>query len=90
MMVALLLHAFSHGIHASRRFAKACGEGLDVMAVTGMQRPDLPGSQSRRTRGARYPRLSRPRPRTRPFRQLLPRGFAIKHEWALVAIPPRQ
>ena len=41
MMVALLLYAYSQGVYASRRIAKACEERLDVMAVTGMQRPDF-------------------------------------------------
>jgi transposase len=41
MMVALLLYAFTQCLYASRRIAKACEERLDVMAVTGMQRPDF-------------------------------------------------
>ena len=41
MMVALLLYAYMQGIYASRRIAKACEERLDVMAVTGLQRPDF-------------------------------------------------
>jgi transposase len=41
MMVAPLLDAYTQGIHASRRIAKACEERLDIMAVTGMQRPDF-------------------------------------------------
>jgi transposase len=41
MMTALLLYAYSRGIHASRRVALACTERVDVMAVTGMQRPDF-------------------------------------------------
>jgi transposase len=41
MMVALLLYAYSQGLYASRRIARACEERLDVMAVTGMQRPDF-------------------------------------------------
>ena len=41
MMVALLLYAYTQGLYASRRIAKACEERLDVMAVTGMQRPDF-------------------------------------------------
>ena len=41
MMVALLLYAYSKGIYSSRRIAKACEERLDLMAVTGMQRPDF-------------------------------------------------
>ena len=41
MMVALLLYAFTQGLYASRRIARACAERLDVMAVTAMQRPDF-------------------------------------------------
>ena len=41
MMVALLLYAYTQGLYASRRIAQACEERLDVMAVTGMQRPDF-------------------------------------------------
>jgi transposase len=41
MMVALLLYAYTQGIYASRRIAGACEARLDVMAVTGMQRPDF-------------------------------------------------
>ena len=41
MMVALLLYAYTQGVYPSRRIAKACEERLDVMAVTGMQRPDF-------------------------------------------------
>jgi transposase len=41
MMVALLLYAYTQGLYASRRIARACEERLDVMAVTGMQRPDF-------------------------------------------------
>jgi transposase len=41
MMAALLLYAFSQGLYASRRIARGCEERLDVMAVTGMQRPDF-------------------------------------------------
>jgi transposase len=41
MMVALLLYAYSQGIYASRRMAKACEERVDFMAVTGMQKPDF-------------------------------------------------
>jgi transposase len=41
MMVALLLYAYTQGVYASRRIAQACEERLDVMAVTGMQRPDF-------------------------------------------------
>ena len=41
MMVALLLDAYSQGIYASRRIARACEERLDVMAVTALERPDF-------------------------------------------------
>jgi len=41
MMVALLLDAYTQGVYASRRIAKAYEERLDVMAVTGMQQPDF-------------------------------------------------
>ena len=41
MMVALLLYAYSQGIYASRRIAKACEERVDFMAVTGVQKPDF-------------------------------------------------
>ncbi|MGZ8393907.1 MAG: IS1182 family transposase [Nitrospira sp.] len=40
MMVALLLYAYSQGLYASRRIAKACEERVDVMAVTARQSPD--------------------------------------------------
>jgi hypothetical protein len=40
-MVALLLYAYTQGLYASRRIARACEERLDVIAVTGMQRPDF-------------------------------------------------
>lgn len=40
MMTALLLYAYSHGIHSSRQIARACAERLDFAAVTGLQRPD--------------------------------------------------
>lgn len=41
MMTALLLYAYSQGIYASRRIAKACEERVDVMAVTARQQPDF-------------------------------------------------
>ena len=41
MMVALLLYAYSQGIYASRRIAKACEERIDFMAVTGGEKPDF-------------------------------------------------
>jgi transposase len=41
MMVALLLYAYTQGLYASRRIARACEERLDVMAVTGLARPDF-------------------------------------------------
>ncbi len=41
MMVALLLYGCSRGIHSSRQLARACEERVDVMAVTGLNRPDF-------------------------------------------------
>ena len=41
MMTALLLYAYCEGIYSSRRIFKACQERVDVMAVTGMQKPDF-------------------------------------------------
>ena len=41
MMTALLLYAYSQGLYASRRIAKACEERVDVMAVTARQQPDF-------------------------------------------------
>jgi len=41
MMVALLLHGYSRGVHSSRQLARACEERVDVMAVTGLNRPDF-------------------------------------------------
>jgi len=41
MLVALLLYGYSRGIYSSRQLARACEERVDVMAVTGMNRPDF-------------------------------------------------
>jgi|SRR5689334_8400212 transposase len=41
MMVGLLLYAYSRGIYSSRRIARACGERVDFMVLTGMQQPDF-------------------------------------------------
>jgi transposase len=41
MMTALLLYSYCQGLYSSRRIARACEERVDVMAVTGMQRPDF-------------------------------------------------
>ncbi|MGH6942700.1 MAG: transposase, partial [Geminicoccaceae bacterium] len=41
MMVALLLYGHSRGVYASRRLAQACEERVDLMAVTGLSRPDF-------------------------------------------------
>jgi len=41
MMTALLLYAYSQGLYASRRIAKACEERVDFMAVTARQSPDF-------------------------------------------------
>lgn len=50
MMVALLLYAYSQGLYASRRIAKACEERVDVMAVTARQSPDFRTISDVRTR----------------------------------------
>ena len=41
MMVALLLYGYSRGLYSSRQLAHACEERVDVMAVTGLNRPDF-------------------------------------------------
>ncbi|CAH1658088.1 hypothetical protein CHELA40_30318 [Chelatococcus asaccharovorans] len=41
MMVALLLYGYSRGLYSSRQLARACEERIDVMAVTGLNRPDF-------------------------------------------------
>src|ERR671916_2245275 len=41
MMVALLLYAYSRGVHSSRRIARACEERLDFQAVAALNRPDF-------------------------------------------------
>jgi len=41
MMVALLLYGYSRGIYSSRRLSQACEERVDVMAVTGLNKPDF-------------------------------------------------
>src|SRR5215213_4363010 len=41
MMVALLLYGYSRGLYPSRQLARACEERVDVMAVTGLSRPDF-------------------------------------------------
>src|SRR5215216_3964537 len=41
MMVALLLYGYSRGLYASRQLARACEERVNVMAVTGLSRPDF-------------------------------------------------
>src|ERR671912_1437435 len=41
MMVALLLYGYSRGLYSSRQLARACAERVDVMAVTGLNRPDF-------------------------------------------------
>ena len=41
MLTALLLYGYSRGIYSSRQLARACEERVDVMAVTGMNRPDF-------------------------------------------------
>lgn len=41
MMTALLLYSYCQGIYASRRIERACGQRVDYMALTGMQKPDF-------------------------------------------------
>ena len=41
LMVALLLYGYSRGLYSSRQLARACEERVDVMAVTGLNRPDF-------------------------------------------------
>jgi transposase len=41
MMVALLLYSYSQRIYSSRRIAQACSERIDVMVLTGQQKPDF-------------------------------------------------
>ena len=41
MMVALLLYGYSRGLYSSRQLARACEERVDVMAVSGLLRPDF-------------------------------------------------
>jgi transposase len=41
MLVALLLYGYSSGIYSSRQLARACEERVDMMAVTGLNRPDF-------------------------------------------------
>jgi transposase len=41
MMVALLLYGYSRGVYSSRQLARSCEERVDVMAVTGLNRPDF-------------------------------------------------
>jgi transposase len=41
MMVALLLYGYSRGVYSSRQLARTCEERVDVMAVTGLNRPDF-------------------------------------------------
>ncbi len=41
MMTALLLYAYSRGVHSSRQMARACIERVDFMAVTARCAPDF-------------------------------------------------
>lgn len=41
MMTALLLYAYSRGVHSSRQMARACSERVDFMAVTARCEPDF-------------------------------------------------
>src|SRR5258708_30641193 len=66
MMVALLLYAYSQGLYASRRIAKACEERVDFMAVIRVQKPDFrPIAKFRRRplTGLRLPFRRSPPPR---------------------------
>ena len=38
---AMLLYGYSRGIYSSRQLARACEERVDMMAVTGLNRPDF-------------------------------------------------
>ena len=40
-MVALLLYGYSRGLYSLRQLARACEERVDLMAVTGLNRPDF-------------------------------------------------
>lgn len=40
-LVALLLYGYSRGIYSSRQLARACEGRVDMMAVTGLNRPDF-------------------------------------------------
>jgi hypothetical protein len=39
--VALLLYGYSRGVYSSRQLARACEERVDMMVVTGLNRPDF-------------------------------------------------
>jgi transposase len=39
MLVALLLYGYSRGIYSSRQLARACEKRVDMMAVTGLNKP---------------------------------------------------
>lgn len=41
MLVALLLYGYSRGIYSTRHLARACEERVDMMAVTGLNKPDF-------------------------------------------------
>jgi len=41
MLVSLLLYGYSRGVYSSRQLARACEERVDMMAVTGLNRPDF-------------------------------------------------
>ncbi|GAB0115919.1 hypothetical protein AcidC75_34430 [Acidisoma sp. C75] len=41
MLVSLLLYGYSRGIYSSRQLARTCEEQVDMMAVTGLNRPDF-------------------------------------------------
>ena len=41
MLTALLLYSYSRGIYSSRQLARSYEERIDVMALTGMNKPDF-------------------------------------------------
>ncbi len=49
MMVGLLLYAYSVGVFASRKIARACERHLALLAIVGEDRPDFRTSSDFRT-----------------------------------------
>jgi transposase len=41
MLVALLLYGYSRGVYSSRQLTRGCEERVDMMSVTGLNRPDF-------------------------------------------------